>query len=263
MNSPGRFKLVLICLLAGAVAVALGLLHLENNRLRRLVVQRAAQQRPAVDAREENTALKSLLAGATQDSAAAAASVRTQIAQAREEIAALESRAAERQAEKDARAARAATALATNRDVRQGLVRLEFLEDRGQLTPAAAFETLIWAALKGDQEKLDLLCVMPTETRARARALIARLPEDAKTTWTPEKLATLWLTGAVVDMTSLQVTGENMIDAEHSMVTFRAPPVGDEEKVKLKLTPTGWRVVVSTAAIDKLERKLQPAAASR
>lgn len=259
MKRSGPFKLVVACALIGAVAVALGLLHLDNNRLRRLVAQRAAQQRPIVEAREENTRLKGLLASATQDSDEAAATWRTQLSQTREEIAALETRAAERHAEKVARAAREAATLATNRDVRQGLVRLEFLQDRGQLTPTAAFETLIWAALKGDQDKLGELCIMPAETRARARALIARLPDDAKATWTPEKLATLWLTGAVVDMTALHVTGESITDAEHALVTFRAPPKDDEEKVKLKLTPNGWRVVVSTAAIDKLEQKLRPA----
>lgn len=263
MNRSGPFKFVLAGLLIGAAAVTLGLLHLDNNRLRRLIAQREAQHRPSVEARAENARLKNLLVSAAQNSEAAAASLRTQVTQAREEIAALETRAAKLHAEKIARTAREAAALATNRDVRQGLVRLEFLQDRGQLTPTAAFETLIWAALRGNQNKLGELGIMPAETRDRAKALIARLPDDARAAWTPEKLATLWLTGAVVDMIAVHVTGETIVEADQARVTFRAPPKDDEEEVKFKFTPNGWRAVVSTAAIDKLEKKLRPTGAKQ
>jgi hypothetical protein len=182
-----------------------------------------------------------------------------EIAQARAAIAALEKRADEQHAEQQSRLSREALALATNRDPRGGLMRVEYFQPRGQLTPGAAFESMIAAVIRGDDAALRELCALPAAAREQAKAFIARLPADAQAKWTPEKLATLWATGAITEMSALQITGQSFTDAEHAVVTFRIQGKSDEENAKLERSPNGWRVVVPSSLIERLEKKISAA----
>jgi hypothetical protein len=250
------FQIVLASLALLVTGAALGFLHLQNVQLRRRLERQHPVQQQAAQLREENTRLRALAVGQTQNAQAAVAAVRGQIEQARNEIAALEKAAAAQRAEAAARAARDADALVVNRDPMTGLTRLEHFRDLGQGTPVAAFETMVHAALRGDEAALARLFTMPPATRAQADALLSRLPEEARARWTPEKLATLWVTGALTELPALQITGQRFEDAEEAVVTFRAPQFERDEKVNLKLTRDGWKIVVGTGMIGNLEKKL-------
>ena len=249
------FKVVLMALVVLPGGGALGFLHLQNAQLRRKIMSRQPAQQQAARLREENARLKNLLENNARDAAHAAAEVQVQLAEARLEAAAREKLARTQRAETAAQVARDEATLAANRDPNTGLTRLEYFRDAGQATPTAAFQTLVWAALKGDDAALAQLSQMPAATRARADALIARLPEETRGRWTPEKLANLWLTGALTELPALQITGQSFEDAEQAVVTFRAPQLGDE-KLRFKLTPSGWKAVIGTGVIGNLEKKL-------
>lgn len=239
-----------------ATAGAAGYLHLQNAQLRRrLERQRPAQQQTAL-LREENTRLRQVVASHAQDREAAAATVRSQLEQTRHEITALEKKAAVQRNEDAARAIQEANALETQRNPTLGLTRLEHFRDLGQGTPSATFETMVRAVLKGDEASLTRMFVMPAKTRTQADALIARLPEEARAKWTPEKLALLWVTGALTEMSALQITSERFESSDSAVVTFRGPQNVNDEKVNLRLTPEGWKIVVGSGMISNLEKQL-------
>ncbi|MES2697527.1 MAG: hypothetical protein V4773_28940 [Verrucomicrobiota bacterium] len=250
------FKIALVVLALVSAAGALLLLELDNARLRRQLAAHRASQAQTVTLQAENKRLAELQASQAGSATDAAATARAQLQQAREEVAALERRAAERQAGISARAEREAVLLATNRDPRRGPVRVENFESAGQATPTAAMQTLVWAALKGDAAEIVKLCTASEKTRAQAKALIARLPEEARAQWTQEKLAALWVTGAFTEVAALQITGERFEDANNAVVSFRIHGRTDEEKVKLRLSPIGWQVMLPGNAVEKLEKKM-------
>lgn len=226
---------------------ALVLLHLDNRRLR----LRLAESKGAVTLHSENIRLQQLVANGASET-----TIGAQMQEARAEIAALEKRAAKRHAEKTERAAQEAAQLENNRDPLVGPVRPEHFKNLGRATPSAAFQTLVWAAMKGDEAEIARLCTASEKTRAEAKALLARLPEDARATWTPEKLAALWVGGAFTEMAALQVVGERMESAGNAVVSFRIHGREDVENVKLRLSPAGWQVMLPGNAVAKLEKKL-------
>jgi hypothetical protein len=254
ISRPFKFTLLLLALVVGGGVLVL--VHLDNRRLR-LRLEDRRQDRAQTEAfKIENTRLQEWVASRARGASDAEATMRTQLQQAQVEIAALEKRAAERSAEKAAQAAREAAMLKTNRDPQLGPVRVENFENSGQASPTAAFKTLVWAAVKADDAENARLCAASKATRARAEALIARLPESARAKWTPEKLAALVVTGALTEAPALQITGEHYEDAPNAIVTFRIIGREGEEKVKLKLSPVGWHVALSSGALERMEKKM-------
>lgn len=252
----GSLKLTLATLALVVGSGALVLLHLDNRRLRLRLAESEKQQSRAATLHAENTRLQQLLTSDARGAGERATTVRAQLHDARAEIAALEKHAAARYAEKTEHAAREAAQLEHNRDPRLGPVRPEHFKNLGRATPTAAFQTLVWAGMAGDEAEIARLCSAPEKARAEAKALIAGLPEAARATWTPEKLAALWVSGAFTEMAALQIVGERFEDPNSAVVSFRIQGRDDVENVKLRLSPTGWQVMLPSNAVAKLEKKL-------
>ncbi len=263
MRRSTLIQVVLASVVALAAGTALALLHRENSRLQRQLANRPPHQ-PAIAAfREENAQLHALVDLATRDAAAAAAMTQIQLKQARTEIAGLEKSAAEIRLAGSEQAAREASALDTNRDPRQGLTRLTYFQNMGRATPAAAVQTAVWAAMQGDKDLLSQIAMLPPEAQKQAEALIARLPENLRAQWTPDKLATLWLASVADDIPAMQIVREDFQDAAHATVTTRISREDQTDTVQLRLTPTGWALVLPKNAIAKLERKMGALAAPK
>lgn len=254
MSQPFKFALVALALLLGAAGLTL--LHLENRRLQRRLDSYAARLPDSVRLREDNARLERLIAEQHRNADSARALVRRDIEEVRAEIALREKNAEQQYSAQAAAALRDAAALETNRDPRFGLTRLEHFQNRGQATPSAALETLVWAALKGDEATLSSLTTLNSATRAKAEAFIAQLPAEDRAKWTPEKLGQLWFSGLFTEMSSVEIVGESIVNPNEAIVRLRLPNRNEEEKLTLRLTPNGWRVLAPSAAVDHLKKKL-------
>lgn len=255
MSTP--FKVILVALAVLLGTAGLTLLHLENRRLERRLRADTARAREATRLREDNARLERLFAHQHESDDAARALVRRDLEAMRAEIAQLEKNAAQQHAARVATTTRDTVALEANRDPRVGPTRLEYFQNRGQATPSAALETLVWAALKGDEATLAAVTALNSATRAKAEAFIAQLPADDRANWTPEKLGRLWFTGLFSEIPGLQIIGETLVNADEAIVRVRLPGRDAEEKLAIRLTPAGWRVLVPGAAVDHLRKKLQ------
>lgn len=256
MTMSRGFRIVLVALALLVSGAALGLLHVRNVSLRRQLERRQPAQQQAAALREQNLRLRALAEEHGRDAQTAAAKVREEIERAREEIAKLEKAAATQRAEAEAKRVRDTNALAVNRDPMSGLTRLEHFRDVGQGTPVAAFQTMVAAALRGDEARLAQVFTIPPTTRERAEPLIARLPEEERGRWSAEKLAMLWVTGALTELPALEITEQRFESADSAVVSFSAPQFARGEKLNVKLTPEGWKIVVGTGIIGNLEKKL-------
>jgi hypothetical protein len=256
MSAPFKFILVALALLVGTTGLAL--LHLENRRLERRLAAAAPRTREAARLREDNARLERLIAEQRRSADSARALVRRDIEKLRAQIAMHEQKADQQRSDQLAVTTRDAAALENNRDPRLGPTRLEHFQNRGQATPSAAFETLVWAALKGDDATLANVTTLNSATRAQAEAFIAQLPANARANWTPEKLGRLWFTGLFTEMSAAQIVGETIGESDEATVRLRLANRGDEEKLAVRLTPDGWKVLVPSAAVDHLKKKLLP-----
>jgi hypothetical protein len=255
MKTSG-LKLGLLVVFVAATGAASVVLHRQNERAGKRIADLRAGQRSTTTLDEDNARLRALVQ-ATAAGHDAAEAIHAAVEQARAEVAKLERKAAVRQAELAAQAASDEQALANNRDPNVGLTRLEYFQNVGCATPRAACQTLVWAALKGDEATLNQLLVLSAAARGRAEELIATLPEVERTRWTPEKIAALYFGAVVTNVSAAEIVAEDLTEAGHAWLTLRIPHV-DEAKSKLELraSAAGWQVVLPEGAIDVMRRRM-------
>ena len=125
-----------------------------------------------------------------------------------------------------------------------GITRLENFRDAGQGTPGAAFQTFVWAAMKGDEAKQAGMIVFAGAGLATAEAIVAALPEPDRVKYpNPEKLAALFFADAFTQMQAAHVTGVTLTDAQHAMVRVRGL-TPREQKIPMQLGPDGWQIAM-------------------
>lgn len=256
MNLSRPFQWIAGGVLLAAVGGGLTLLHLDTARLRRQLEGRKTVLSHTAPLQQENADLKALVDAGRRDSTAAADLGRQQVQQLRAEIAGLEQQAVIAAAERTAKSAREAEALDRNRDPQLGLVRVANFTDQGRASPAAAFQTVVWAAMKGETERLAAMCYLRADTRREAESLIARLPEATRAQWTPEKLGALWATSAMTETPALRILSENQTSVDDAVITLGTPKENQTENLKLRLTREGWAVIMPSDMIKKLEKKM-------
>ncbi len=245
-------------MLVAAGAVAVGGLHLDNARLRTRVADSHRQRERLERLREENRRAQEIVKRSQTDETGAARAVHDDVVRVRGEVAALEKRAAEQHARLTAKTAAEAETLANNRDPQKGLTRLEHFQNLGQGTPGAAWQTLVWGALKGDDAVLAQVITISAPALAKAEALIAGLPEGARAQWTPEKLAAMFFTGAFNEVTAAQVMTENTKDAQHVELRVRLKS-GTKEPIipfQWELGAKGWQVVFEEKFLGAVRKKI-------
>ncbi len=261
ISKPLQF--LLGTLLVVAVAAPAVILRLERTKLERRLAGQREHVQIARRLREENQSLRDLVAKTGGDTAAAASNVHADLVAAQRELAELEKRAHARRSEVVAQAARDTNELATNRDPRRGLVRLENFAEAGQATPEAAFQSLVAAVMHNRAARLAELYTLSPAARAKADALIAELPENARAQWSPEKLGELFLTGALTSASAVQITDVQPRDAQHATLVFRIPGAKGDPKLPLELGAGGWRVLIDGAGIDVVRKHIDAAGEPR
>lgn len=249
------FKVGLFALLLVGVA-AIVWVRRDNERLRRRVTDLNRQITQVVGLREENARTRRLVARATEFEGEAAGALHAEMEQLRGEIADLEQRAEERHANGKANGA----ALAANRDPEAGLVLMENFQDAGRATPSAAFQTMVWAATRGDDRAVASLLAFEPAARERAQAMIAALPEGARAKYpTPESLAALLFADVITGHAAARVMGQAFQDTQHATVTVGFGPTSEGRPLAMQWGATGWQLVVPDKAIDGILQKLSGA----
>jgi hypothetical protein len=257
LSKPLKLTLLGLCVVLGVGGIFV--VREDNDRLRRRLAEQRQQDTQVARLREENRGTKELIARFEAGEAEGARALRAELARAREEVARLEKGAVVADEQKRAQLAREAQELVGNRDPERGVTRLEHFRSVGQATPTAAVQTLVWAGLKGDEATLGQLVELTPEARARAEAIIARLPESERASWTPEKISGLFVTALVVDVPALRIL-ETKLDAagQRAKVTLQFPEHAKHttQAVPMSRGPEGWRLVIDERQIEKVRQRI-------
>ena len=233
---------------------ATGILEFRRRELRREVIELKHRGNPSTALRE-----KPLLrpAANTAQATRQTSLADMELQEARREIATLERHASARRAEIVAASAQRLADASGGRatDPTQGMTRLELLQNVGRDTPSAALQTLVWAALKGEESLLQAGLALDDAARERAVDLAARLPPDTRSKTTPEKLAALWFTDSVLDVPAMYIAGQEVNDDAHVTLLVRGG-IADTEKLTMLQSPDGWKIVVPVRALEGVKKKL-------
>ena len=157
--------------------------------------------------------------------------------------------------------------------------------NEGQSTARGTVATLSWAAAGGDVAAMTSLLTFDDASRKQAQIFFDTLTPAARQSFpTPEALIAS-LTVAAIPNSAAQLSWYHERDADHATVglLLRAsdqsipaavpavgpnenpPPMGRDDRatkltvLSLERSPTGWRIIVPAAAIERLARLYQPA----
>jgi hypothetical protein len=244
-------------LVIAAVAIGVVELRKDNLRLQQRVTDLRRRYEQLTRRRDEDIRTQDLVARAQAENAEAMGELHSKLLRARAEVSELEKSAEENRTRKMARSMSEAAMLANNRDPENGLVRIENFQNLGRSTPVAAFETIIWATVNGDDNILADSLSLTDAARQKAEALIANLPEDERAEYpTPEKLAALSLASLVLNQTAFQIDAQTPVDAQNVTLSVSSVAGNKSRDVPFVSSPTGWQVVVPESAIAEIQNKL-------
>ncbi|MEO6569233.1 MAG: hypothetical protein ABIO94_10770 [Opitutaceae bacterium] len=260
--ASSAFKLTLLGLVLIPVTAGIVVLRKDSDRLRQRLAEQRRQDENSARLQEENQQAQKLVAQLQASAADGVRLVQADILRAREEIAALENNARLIHAQKLAQSTAVAEALASNRDPEKGPMPLEYFQNVGQQTPTAAFQTLVWAALKGEDAVLTGVVGLSPEARVKAGALLARMPELDRGQWTPEKLGTLFVSEMLNEIPALQIVAETRENGgRKATLTVHLPSVSKLKEatiqIPLERDTSGWKVIVSERNFERVVRKIQ------
>ncbi len=242
-----------------------------------------------------NSVLRAQIELARQDSAESASLLRE-----RERLQRLQGAADQRRIDESAAAVAGAKAkpspaeAAAQRSAASPLILGEWLplaawENRGQATPMATVETALWAAAGGHIEALKNLLQLDEAVRAKAGAILARLPPNARAMYaSAEHLIAAFTTQAIplgdAQLVWQNQTGQDDVVAcvfvkqpdpgvpspspsvEASGPRDKAPPMAAPNSktvsayLSLHRADGRWRLVVPMSAIDSIAKQLGAAA---
>ena len=152
--------------------------------------------------------------------------------------------------------AEASDAPTTNRDPEKGMTRMEYMQNVGQATPAAAMQTLFWAAMKGDEAAMARTIVWDEAVRPKVQALIDRLPAASRERYaTPELLAALFISRQALDVSAIHITETTMTDATHAGLMVKGL-TGREEPLPMRLSALGWQYSIGEGRLAWLTGQL-------
>lgn len=144
---------------------------------------------------------------------------------------------------------------ANGHDPEQAPTKLEHFQNVGRTTPSAAFQTLVWAALKGDEAAIAAGLSLDDRALTRAEVMLASLPDNTRAQSSPEKLAALWFEGTVVDVPAAQIIRQEPQDPTHTLLLVRGG-LGDAQSLTMRLGSDGWQLVVPERALEALQKKV-------
>lgn len=149
---------------------------------------------------------------------------------------------------------------ARTRSLKEAPLTLGEWRNLGQENPAAAFETVLWAAASGEVKELAAGLEMDDATRGKAAAIFNRLPPALqREVGSPEQLVAL-LTARDVPLGSAWILGQfDMRPKETRVVAQLADPEGNKRDLLFTLREREgrWRLVVPPQVMTKYAAFLQ------
>lgn len=245
---------IFIGLIIAGSGAGIALLEVDKSQLRRQIPQLSQKEASLVRLRAESVRNQALLHRFKSSSEEGAKAIHADLVAARAELAALEAKAGQSRAD-----ARATPSIEANRDPTKAMTRPEFLSDAGRATPEAAFQTLVWAAMKGREPEMAACLSLDPAARKKAESFLATLSTDARAKYgTPEQLVGLVFSHGVLESSAFQFGTRSVDDGDHVTLTVRVRMNGRESETRIPMVrmADGWSMAIGEKQIDVIRRGL-------
>lgn len=240
----------------GLCAVAFLGLGRANARLAQAIADARSRNATLRRQRDQNQQLAILVRKSSVDAPSSHREIDAIIADARNQVVALENEAIERGIRAGADLRLKTEALRTNRDPTKGPVLIENCANVGQATPADAVQTLVWAAMRGDEAAVEHLIAMDSAARDQLQTALAELPDSARSMYpTPERLAALWISDLATRAAAIDVVRQTPIDGQHIILSLGRLD-GQTQDALMVLNPGGWQIGIDDRGARKIVRQL-------
>jgi hypothetical protein len=250
-----RFYWVVVVGVVAVLAVTIVQIEADKSRLRRQLAPLSQSAANLDRLRADSARNRALLAQFKTSSDAGTKAIRAELIAARAELGALETKAAGSRAD-----ASATPSIEANRDPTKAMTKLDYLSNAGRATPEAAFQTLIWAALKGREPEMAACVSLDSAARAKAEGLLAGLSAEARAKYgTPEQLVGLVFSHGVLESTAFQFATSSVADGDRATLAVRVrAATGRENEMKIPMVRAvdGWSMAVGEKQIDVIRRGL-------
>jgi hypothetical protein len=130
----------------------------------------------------------------------------------------------------------------------------------GRASPRAAFESVLWAASRGDVDQLAGLLSFTPEVRVQAEALYAQLPLASQQVFgSPQKVVATLLAGSFPkDATGLMLLGGEQSE-QNAILVMQVEHSGGPSKTagyELQHAPDGWQLMVPSSVMASFQKTL-------
>jgi len=252
MHRPLRF-LVLLAGLAAVIAAGLAWQHRTTSALRTELAERERAAREQKRLHDEQAGLRTRQVAPEE------------FARRKEEHEAWVALAGEIETQRGRLGAKKPVAVppppsAPPRTLKEGPLPAAAWRNAGQGTPAAAFETALWAAAGGDVEKLAAVLELDEATRETAAGIFDGLPRALqREVGTPDQLVAL-LTARAVPLGQAWILGQFDERPQEAEVLARLTDTEGNKRelfLLLRAHEGSWRLVVPPQAMAKYTSFLQ------
>jgi hypothetical protein len=254
------YPLFTVVVVAG-IGFGIANLEIEKSKLRRQIAHLNQNATNVARLRAETARTQALLDRFTTSREDGMKAIHADLMAARAELAALEAKAGQSPA-----LASETASLNASRDPTKAMTRPEFLSDAGRATPEAAFQTLVWAAMKGREPEMAACVSLDPAARAKAESFLATLPADTRARYgTPEQLVGLFFSHGVLESTAFRVVSSSVEDGDHVTLAVRVRMNAREKETKIPMVrrAEGWSMAVGEKQIDGIRRGLTAEAPTR
>ena len=132
-------------------------------------------------------------------------------------------------------------------------------KNAGRSTPAASFETVMWAAAGGDVDALSQALALDGVAKTKADALFASLSSDARANYASAERLVAFLTAKDVPLGKMAVWGQTPHADDEVLLRARVESADGSSRFpafSLRRAADGWKLVVPESAIDKYTAQL-------
>lgn len=248
--NPGKRSFAILGALIVATITVLGWQHRQSNELRAELVRQRTLTNEQARLQEENQQL--VAAQITETELTDLIARRIEVEELRTQLATMQRRvAAATQAA--AAAAAAVEARAEIPSLVGNSIAAHLWQNAGQATPAATFQTTLWASASGDIDALTDLLAFDVEARREATATFDRLPVSLQNELgTPERLIAL-LTAMDVPLGQASIVGQfpNPTDTKVAAHLTDAEGKSKTAVFSLRADADRWRLVVPVQVVQQ------------
>ena len=245
------FRLGLLALLAILGAEVILRLQQETSRLSQQLAILRRRHEKVLQLRADNARTQEIIVDEAQKDSTARQLIRAEVEKLRREIAEREAAAEERREKNHAIAA----TVEANRDPTIGLVRMENFRNVGGGTPSAALQTLIWAAMKGDDQLLASMLTFDESARAKAQALLAGLPDAVRQNYSsPEQLASVGFADLITGHDAARFSDMKTWDSQHATIALSFDQTAAGYPLTMQAGQNGWQLMITDTMMPEFER---------